>query len=65
MNGTLPDMTCLKCGVKLTERKVIFKYLDFPISTVLPVCPVCSQPYLSEEFVTGRLAEAERALEDK
>jgi NAD-dependent SIR2 family protein deacetylase len=59
------NMTCLKCNEKLTEQKVRFTYLNFPITTTLPACPVCGQAYLSEEFAEGKLAEVEQTLEDK
>lgn len=57
--------SCVKCSTRLTEQKVTFHYLDFPISAPLPRCPVCGQVYLSEEFVEGKLAEVEKTLEDK
>jgi NAD-dependent SIR2 family protein deacetylase len=67
MNGQKKsvNMTCLKCNQQLTEQKVTFHYIDFPISASLPCCPSCGQVYLPEEFVEGKLSEAEKTLEDK
>lgn len=58
-------LTCLKCHERLIEKKVVFNYLNCPVSTKQPCCPSCGQIYLSEEFVMGKLNEVEKTLEDK
>ena len=65
MSGQVPDMTCLKCGLRLAERKTVFTYLGFTFSSPLPRCPGCGQVYVSPEFAAGKLSEVEKTLEDK
>jgi hypothetical protein len=65
MSTGLPDMTCLKCGMRLVEQKTTLTYLGFTFSSPLPRCPVCGQAYLSAEFVAGKLSDVEKTLEDK
>ncbi len=56
---------CLKCNKPLVKQKVRFSYLRFPFWDMLPACPGCGQVYLSEEYVSAKLAEVEQMLEDK
>lgn len=58
-------LTCVKCQEKLVDTKVRFTYVNIPFWTTLPACPACGQAYLSEEFVTGKLSDVEKTLEDK
>ncbi len=58
-------IVCDRCGVELTEKKVLLRYLDFEFPADLPVCPQCGQVYISEDLVKGKVAQVEATLEDK
>ena len=59
------EWTCNLCKIPLEVQTVRLQYMQsiFPIN--LPVCPQCSIILVSAELATGKLAEAEQALEDK
>ncbi len=58
-------LLCARCGVPLEERPISLTYLGHRFPKKLPVCPLCGQPYVSEELATGPMAEIEKELEDK
>lgn len=66
-NVTPEDLAwmCEKCGKKLIVGKVTVEYLGHQIATDLPKCPACGLVYVSEDLVTGKMAEIEQLLEDK
>lgn len=53
------------CGGALEKRKVAFAYMKGNFEVELPACRSCGQVLLSEELAGGKMAEAERILEDK
>ena len=56
---------CTACGDELRIMKVGFTYMKGNFEVDLPACPGCGLVMVSEELATGRMAEAERILEDK
>ena len=59
------NLICCKCNVELVQKKTTFSYMGFSFRTDLPCCPSCGQVYISEELVTGKMAEVEMELEEK
>jgi hypothetical protein len=45
--------------------KVGFTYMKGNFEVDLPACRNCGQVLVSEELATGKMADAERILEDK
>ena len=56
---------CGKCGRKLEPQKVQVRYLGSIFSMDLPKCQGCGMVLVSEETALGKMAEAEKVLEDK
>ncbi len=56
---------CNRCKVPLEVQKVRLQYLRTIFALDLPVCPGCGMILIAEELATGKMAEAEQALEDK
>ncbi len=49
----------------LKIQKVRLQYLRTIFALDLPACPQCGMFLIDEELATGKMAEAEQALEDK
>ncbi len=66
---SLPEATmgwsCAACGGELEVVKVGFSYMKGNFEVDLPACRGCGLVLVSEELATGRMADAERILEDK
>ena len=66
---SLPEATmgwsCAACGGELEIMKIGFSYMKGNFEVDLPACPDCGLVLVSEELATGKMAEAERILEDK
>lgn len=58
-------LKCKKCQCRLEDSEVFFSYLDRQFTYIVPRCPICGQVYISEELVETRIAQLERALEEK
>ncbi len=56
---------CGKCGLALELAAVKMAYLDENFVADLPACPSCQRVLVSEEVAVGKMALAERMLEDK
>jgi hypothetical protein len=56
---------CNLCGVPLEVQKVRLQYFRTIFAFHLPACPRCGMILIVEELATGKMAEAEQALEDK
>ena len=56
---------CAACGGQLEMMKVGFTYMKGNFEVDLPACRNCGQVLVSEELATGKMADAERILEDK
>jgi len=59
------DWICGKCGEPLVAATVRVRYLGATLSIELLKCPKCGTAMVTEEVATGKMAEAEQALEDK
>jgi len=57
--------SCAVCGGKLEIVKVCFTYMKGNFEVDLPACSACGMVLVSEELATGKMADAERILEDK
>jgi hypothetical protein len=64
-SGGDSEWLCNLCQVPLEVHTVRLQYMQsiFPIN--LPACSQCGFILIDEELATGKLAEAEQALEDK
>ena len=58
-------LLCCKCKVPLAPGKAGFTYLKHHFSAEVPKCGQCGQVYISEELVSGKVAQVEAELEDK
>ena len=59
------EWSCTACGGELEIVKVGFTYMKGNFEVDLPACTSCGLVLVSEELATGRMADAERILEDK
>jgi len=59
------DWSCAACGGTLETVKVGFTYMKGNFEVDLPACSACGLVLIPEELVTGKMADAERILEDK
>ncbi len=59
------NWNCAACGKPLEIVKVGFTYRKSNFEVELPACPGCDLVMVSEALATGKMAEAERILEDK
>lgn len=59
------EWTCGRCGQPLEVAKVGFTYMKGNFEVELPACADCGMVLISEELVTGKMADTERILEDK
>jgi hypothetical protein len=59
------EWSCTVCGMPLEIIKVGFSYMKGNFEVPLPACPICGLVMIPEELATGKMAEAERILEDK
>ena len=64
-SGSESDWLCNQCQVPLEVQTVRLQYMQsiFPIN--LPACSLCGFILIAEDLATGKVAEAEQALEDK
>jgi hypothetical protein len=56
---------CIGCNQPLVLGKVDISYLGNSFPVDLLVCPNCGQVLIPEEMALGKMAEVEKALEDK
>jgi hypothetical protein len=56
---------CGNCKEPLKESAVQVRYLGNAFSLKMLVCPKCGMAMVSEEMAIGKMAEAEKILEDK
>lgn len=56
---------CNLCEIPLEVQTVRLQYLGTIFAIHLPACPGCGMILIDEELATGRMVEAEAALEDK
>jgi hypothetical protein len=56
---------CVNCNVSLQLGKVDISYLGNSFPVDLLKCPNCGLVLIPEEMALGKMAEVEKALEDK
>ncbi len=56
---------CADCNIPLETSKVDVAYLDSAFPVELLKCPNCGLVLITEDLALGRMAEAEKQLEDK
>ena len=56
---------CGDCGQSLVPGKVDISYLGNSFPVDLLRCPLCGLVLVPEELALGKMAEVEKALEDK
>lgn len=59
------EWTCSFCTGDLTLLKVCFTYMKGNFEVDLPACDKCGLVLVPESLAVGKMAEAERILEDK
>jgi len=59
------EWSCSACGKPLEVVKVGFTYMKGNFEVDLPACSSCGLVLISEELANGKMADAERILEDK
>ncbi|MDD3846780.1 MAG: hypothetical protein PHC90_10525 [Syntrophorhabdaceae bacterium] len=59
------EWICVKCDRKLELATVKLKYMEETFGVEIPACPSCQRIFVSEEDATGKMALAEKMLEDK
>ncbi|OPY67961.1 MAG: hypothetical protein A4E57_02012 [Syntrophorhabdaceae bacterium PtaU1.Bin034] len=57
--------TCTKCGVEMEPAKVQVTYLGNSFMIDVLRCPRCRLVLVTEDIAVGKMAEAEKVLEDK
>ena len=60
-----PRWECDRCGLPLETAKVVVDYLGSAYPVDLARCPGCGSVMVPEELALGKMADVERALEDK
>lgn len=63
--GSHSGWICNRCRVPLEVQKVRLQYFRTVFAFHLPTCPRCGMVLVVEELATGKMNEAEQALEDK
>ena len=56
---------CAKCGEPLAESQVQVQYLGNAFSMKMLTCPKCGMSMVTEDVAVGKMADAEKILEDK
>jgi hypothetical protein len=56
---------CTNCNLPLETAKIMVSYLGNSYPVDLLRCPQCGQTLVPEELALGKMADVEKALEDK
>lgn len=59
------DWICNRCQVPVEVQTVRLQYARVIFAIHLPACPRCGMILIGEDLATGKMAEAEQAIEDK
>jgi hypothetical protein len=51
--------------MELIPRKTVFSYLGMSFSHEVMCCPKCGKVFIPKELAKGRMAEVEKAMEEK
>lgn len=59
------EWECFKCRVPMVAGKVTITYMgsEFPVDLLR--CPQCGLVFVPQDLAMGKMAEVEKALEDK
>jgi hypothetical protein len=57
--------TCADCNLPLKPDNVDISYMGNSFPVELLKCPKCGLVFIPEELALGKMAEVEKALEDK
>lgn len=60
-----PQWECVRCGVPLEPAQVRVDYLNSAYPVELLRCPRCRSVLVTEDLALGKMADVEKALEDK
>ncbi len=63
--GAEPGWTCARCDVPLEPGQVTVAYMGTSFPYELLRCPRCGFALVPESLATGKMLQAEQALEDK
>jgi RNase P subunit RPR2 len=63
--GTPGEWICANCNVPLTPGQISVSYLGNAYPVSLLRCPNCGLVLVTEDLALGKMAEVEKALEDK
>jgi hypothetical protein len=63
--ATPPRWECVPCGVALEPADVRVDYLGGAYPVELLRCPRCRSVLITEDLALGKMADVEKALEDK
>ena len=61
----MPVSGCAIDAMRPLDSKGRLQYREYIFALDLPACPQCMIVLIDEELATGKMAEAEQALEDK
>ena len=64
-SGGSSNWLCNQCQALLEVQTVRLQYMQSIFTIDLPACSQCGLILVAEELATGKIAEAEQALEDK
>lgn len=56
---------CARCDRELVPKKTVFTYMGLTLAHEVEVCPGCGKVFVPRDMAEGKMAEAERQLEDK
>jgi hypothetical protein len=65
ITGCDPGWICYLCAMPVENMTIRLQYQRTIFALALPACPKCGMVLINEELATGKMAEAEQALEDK
>lgn len=60
-----PEWVCGRCNIPLQVSQVNVGYLGSAFPVQLLKCPQCGLVFIPEDLALGKMAEVEKALEDK
>ncbi|OPY68053.1 MAG: hypothetical protein A4E63_02108 [Syntrophorhabdus sp. PtaU1.Bin050] len=59
------EWVCATCGTELEQGKAQIRYVGCTFSIDVLVCRQCDLVLITEDMAIGKIAEAEKVLEDK
>ena len=65
LSNQVRQWICGACKALLVRKKTTFSYLGNNVTHEVSRCPKCGKVLISKDLAEGRMAEAEKQLEDK